>query len=142
MMHIIHLRSPTRLVLLGLLVVSGGCGGNRGERGEDEKQPERVETIGFAQGLNAYFNSRMTSPALTNNTKSDLTDVDLKITFTARDPSVKEREEKVRWEIWRKGEKRTPEISVEKNKYSKVRVAGTAKCDSKPVNVSFGVDVR
>jgi hypothetical protein len=138
MMHIIHRRAPTRFVLLGLLVVAAGCGG---KRGQDEKQPERVETIGFPQGLNAHFSSRRTSPEFTNNTKFDLTDLDLTITFSARDPSVKEREEKVRWEIWRKGEKRTPEISVEKKKYSKVRVVGTAKRDGKPVKVSFGVDV-
>lgn len=138
MMHIIHLRSPNRFLLLGLLVVLGGCGG---KLGEDAKQPEYAETIGFAQGLNAYFNSRMTSPEFTNNTEFDLTDLELNITFSARDASVKEREEKVRWDTWRKGEKRTPEISVEKKKYTKVRVKGTAKRDGKPVNVSFGVDV-
>lgn len=137
-MSTINLRSPISILWLGLLVVAGGCSGHRSE---DGKQPESEETIGFAQGLNARFSSRMTSPQFTNNTKFDLTDLELRITFTARDPGGKAREETVRWERWRQGEKRTPEISVEKNTYSKVKVTGTAKRDGKPVKVSFGVDV-
>lgn len=138
MRDIDHPRQPTRYVLLGLLVVLGGCGT---PRGEDGNQPERVETIGFAQGLNAHFSSKRTAPVFTNNSQFDLTDLDLTITFTSRNPAVKERQEQVRWEIWRKGEKLTPDISVEKKTYNKVRVTGTAKREGKPVKLSFGVDV-
>lgn len=103
--------------------------------------PEPVETIGFVQGLNAHFSSKLTAPQFTNNTQHDLTDLDMKITFNSREPGVPERHENVHWDSWRKGEKRTPEISVEKGKYYKVFVKGTAKRDGTPVKVSFGAEI-
>lgn len=146
MTHIIRQRFVARVALLGLLAVAGGCGkrdieAERAERFGGDERFEYTETIGYAQGLNAKFGSRFTSPQFINNTPNDLTDVTVKITFTPRDASGKERVESASWEVWKKGETITPNLSVEKNTYKKVFAVGTAKRDGKPVKLSFGVEV-
>lgn len=146
MTHIIRLRFLARVALLGLLVFAVGCGkrdveAERVERFGGDERFEYTETIGFAQGLNAKFGSRYTSPQFINNTPHDLTDVDVKITFTPRDEKGKERVESASWATWRKGETITPDLSVEKNTYKKVFAVGTAKRDGKVVKLSFGVEL-